>query len=93
MAFPIGSLARGLIGEVLALNLRTEYQLSSTNISRLTGIGNWTEIEEVLEKVEMWQDAKESFRQMCENGEMKNGLWGQMVQLDFPKTQKSLKEI
>jgi len=46
-----------------------------------------------LEKVEMWQDAKESFRQMCENGEMKNGLWGQMVQLDFPKTQKSLKEI
>ena len=61
MAFPIGSLARGLIGEVLALNLRMKYQLSSTNISRLTGIGNWTEIEEVLEKVEMWQDAKESF--------------------------------
>jgi len=36
----------------------------------------------VLEEMEMWQDAKKSFTQMCENRQMENGLGGQMMQLD-----------
>ena len=47
----------------------------------------------MLEEMKMWQDAKESFTQMCENGKMGNGLWGEMMQLNSPKLQKGLKEI
>ena len=41
----------------------------------------------------MWLDAKESFAQMCEDSKMKDGLRGQMMQLDPLKSQKRLKEI
>ena len=47
----------------------------------------------MLEELEMWQDANESFTRMCENGKMENGLWGEMMQLNSPKLQKGLKEI
>jgi len=48
VTFPLDSLARGMIREVLALILRTKHQLSSTNLGRLSGAGNWTKIEEML---------------------------------------------
>ena len=47
----------------------------------------------MLEKMEMWQDAKESFTRMCENGQMKNRLRGQMMQLDSLESQKSMEKI
>ena len=46
-----------------------------------------------MEKMEMWLDAKESFAQMCEDSKMKDGLRGQMMKLDPPKSQKRLKEL
>jgi hypothetical protein len=49
--------------------------------------------EKMLEKMEMWQDTKKRFTQMGEYEKMKDGLWGQMMQLDSPKLQKSLEEI
>jgi hypothetical protein len=43
--------------------------------------------------MELWLDTKESLAQMCENGKVKNRLRGKMVQLNSPKSKKSLKEI
>ena len=75
-----------LIGEVLAFTLRTEHQLSSANLGRLAGTGNWAKIEEMLEEVEMRQDANESFTQMCEDGKMENQLRGEVMQSNSPKS-------
>jgi hypothetical protein len=47
----------------------------------------------MMEQMKMRLDADKSFTQMCEDGNMKDGLWGQMMQLDSPEFQKSMKEI
>ena len=40
----------------------------------------------MLEELEMWQDANESFTQMCKDGKMENQLRGEVVQLNYPES-------
>ena len=40
----------------------------------------------MLEKMEMWLNAKESFTQMCEDGKMEDGLGGSNDAIEFPNT-------
>jgi hypothetical protein len=47
----------------------------------------------MLEKMEMGKDTKECFTEMGQYGEMQDGLWGQMMQLDSPELQKSMEEL
>ena len=49
--------------------------------------------EEILEKMEMWKNPKESFAEMSKNRKMQNGLRSQMMQLDSPELQKSMEEL
>ena len=49
--------------------------------------------EEMLEKVKVGKNAKECFAEMSKNGRMQDGLGSEMVQLDFPKLQKSMEEL
>ena len=47
----------------------------------------------MLKEMKMWLDAKESLAQMSEDSKMKNGLRGQMMQLDTAKSKKRMEEI
>ena len=47
----------------------------------------------MLEKIEVGKDTKECFAEMGEYRRMQDGLWGQIMQLDSPKVQKSMEEL
>ena len=64
---PFGSLTRQIISQVLASVLRAEYQLTSPNDGGIGGIRDWSKEEEMLEKVEMWENSKECITEMSEN--------------------------
>ena len=82
-----------MVEKVLSLIFWAKHQLSTTHFGRLAGARDWAKIEEMLKEMKMWLDAKESLAQMSEDSKMKNGLRGQMMQLDTPKLKKRMEEI
>ena len=71
---PLGSFTRWIIGQVLILGLRTEYQFTSADDSRIGGIGDRNKEEEMLKKVKVGKNAKECFAEMSKNRKMQDGL-------------------
>jgi len=57
----------------------------------LAGLG--LEVEEVFEKIKMGFDPQESFAQMDENRNVKDGVWGQVMRLNPPVKKKVTEEI
>ena len=47
----------------------------------------------MLEKMEVGKDTKECFTEMSEYRKMQDGLGSQMMQLDSPELQKSMKKL
>ena len=46
-----------------------------------------------MKKVNVGKNTKECFTEMGEYRRMQDGLWGQIMQLDSPKVQKSMEEL
>ena len=56
---PFGSFTHGIISQVLASVLRVEYQVTSPEDGEIGGIWYRNKEEEMLKKVEMWENSKE----------------------------------
>ena len=56
---PFGSFTHRIISQVLASVLRAEYQVTSPDDGEIGGIWNRNKEEEMLKKVEMWENSKE----------------------------------
>ena len=50
-------------------------------------------MEEMAEKLKMGLDAQKSFAQVHEDGDLKDGVWGQVVCLNSPVIQNTTKEM
>jgi len=50
-------------------------------------------MEQVFEKIEMWLDVQKSFAQLNINGDVEDGIWGQVVCLNSPVKEKAAEEI
>ena len=76
---PFGSFTRRIISQVLASVLRAEYQVTSPDDGGIDGIRNRNKEEEMLKKVEMGKNSKESLTEVSENQKMQDGLGSKMV--------------
>ena len=56
-----------------------EYQLTSSDDGRISGIGDRNKEEEMLKKVEMRKNPKECLTEMGKNGKMQNRLGSKMM--------------
>ena len=63
--FPLNSFTRWIISQELVPGFRTKYKFTSANNMRFGGMWNGLKDEEILEKMEMWKNPKESFAEMC----------------------------
>ena len=77
--FPFGSLIHRIISQVLASGFRTEYQFTSPDDGGIGGIWDRNKEEEMLKKVEMGKNSKESLTEVSENRKMQDGLGSKMV--------------
>ena len=64
---PFGSLIHRIISQVLASGFRTEYQFTSPDDGGIGGIWDRNKEEEMLKKVEMGKNSKESLTEVSEN--------------------------
>ena len=74
-----GSLIHRIISQVLASGFRTEYQFTSSNDGGIGGIWDRNKEEEMLKKMEMGKNSKESLTEVSENRKMQDGLGSKMV--------------
>ena len=76
---PFGSLIHRIISQLHASSFWTEYQFTSPDDSGIGGIWDRNKEEEMLKKVEMEKNSKESLTEVSENRKMQDGLGSKMV--------------
>ena len=74
-----GSLIHQIISQVLVSGFRTEYQFTSPDDGGIGGIWERNKEEEMLKKVEMGKNSKESLTEVSENQKMQDGLGTKMM--------------